>query len=156
MSHIVAVVLAAVVGAVVATGLNHFYNRKLAKSNRAWESKNAILRTTEELCDELVRDVALYWSSSAGGDDSARLQSLEGKIRAYVLFLSRLVMERFGENNEAEDALLEVANVVTGGTFESKDHKPDREYINVAVNAIVDLRFAVSKAIKNAPDNGYS
>ena len=45
---------------------------------------------------------------------------------------------------------------MTGGTFESKDHAPDREYINVAVNVIVDLRFAVSKAIKNAPDNGYS
>ena len=155
MSHIVAVVVASVISAVVATGLNYLYNRKLAASNRSWERKNSVLRTTEELCDELIRDVAVYWSTSAN-DGASRLQPLEGKIRAYTLFLSRLVMERFGENNEVEDALLEVVDVVTGGTFESKDHAPDREYINVAVNAIVDLRFAVSKAIKNAPDNGYS
>lgn len=156
MSHVYAVILGAVVGAVMVTWLNHFYNRRLAKSNRAWERKNAILTTAEKLCDELVRDVALYWSTSANGDNIVQLQSLEGKIRAYTLFLSSFVLEYFGEDNDAEAALLEVVRVVTGGTFESQDHKPDREYINVVVDAIVTLRFAIPREIKNMPDDDYT
>ena len=138
----------AMLGAAFAAICAYFFNARLARRTREWESKRHVVLTAERFCDELMALAVEYWSEKSSDETDAKSRLSVNRIAAYNHFLYCFLRENFPRNADILEKFGRMAGVVAGGNFGAAKREPDAERVALSVAAIVDLRLATSRPAK--------
>ena len=133
----------------LAAVLAYFFDKRLQSSAQRWEEKRHLIKTVENLCDEIMGEATLYWTNEVNDENFNDMECLTAKIVVHTQLLRSFIFKNFPNSQDVKHASIVMIHSVTGGEFGADKREPKPNQVKLAVSSLATLRLTVSQKSAN-------